>query len=71
MKKGRRKGNRLKKITALMLVLVLCIPNLINTSAILASSDAFSDGSGSIDDGDSTIGSMADVTTSETDAVTP
>ena len=71
MKKGRRKGNRLKKITALMLVLVLCIPNLINTSAILASSDAFSDGSGSFDDGDSTIGSMADVTTSETDAVTP
>lgn len=71
MKKGRRKGNRLKKITALMLVLVLCIPNLINTSAILASSDAFSDGSGSFDDGDSTVGSMTEVTPPEADSVTP
>ncbi|MDY5023394.1 MAG: hypothetical protein SPE99_13480, partial [Blautia sp.] len=71
MKKGRRKGNRFKKITALMLVLVLCIPNLINTSAILASSDAFSDGGGSFDDGDSTIGSMTDVTTSEANTEVP
>ena len=71
MKKGRRKGNGLKKITALMLVLVLCIPNLINTSAILASSDAFTDGGGSFGDGDSTVGSMTETTTSETDAVPP